>query len=193
MEDRERRRITLVAATEDRDRAGDIIRIEGMSVDEFLKNPVVLAGHGMFGDVPVVGKAVSLTKEQGKLLCTVEFLPPGVSELADKVFNIVTFLGKAAASVGIIVKEFAPLPDRGIEITKSELLEISVVPVPANPNAVASLKAAGDGNDRDAVLARTLELATELVSELAALVTALSDRLPPEKGQKPGTIRIRRA
>lgn len=185
------RRISVIAATEDRDRVGDIVRISGIDVDNFLRNPVILAGHGAQGDVPVIGKAVDLRKDGGRLLCTVEFLPPGVNELADKVFNVVRFLGSAAASVGLIVKDFKPLPDRGIEITASELLEISIVPVPANPEAVAALKAAGEA-DHQAIV-RTLELAQELVQELAALVTALYEKSAVAERKKRGSIIIRRA
>lgn len=188
------RRISVVAATEDRDRAGDIIRIEGIEVDGFLRNPVILAGHGSTADVPVIGKAVELKKEPGRLLCTVEFLPEGVSPLADRIFNIVKFVGAAAASVGLIVKEWKPLPDVGIEIVRSELLEISIVPVPANGNAVMAIKEAAQGDNQ---LTAALDLANELVQELAALVTALAEKLPKTEGEKEKpkgvTIKIRRA
>lgn len=185
------RRISVVAATEDRDRAGDIIRIDGIDLDGYLRNPVVLAGHGSTSDVPIIGKAVGLRKDSGKLLADIEFLPEGMSPLADRIYNVVRFVGAAAASVGLIVKEWRPLPESGIEITRSELLEISIVPVPANGGAVTALKQAGEENP----LTAALELANELVQELAALVTALSERLPKGEQQKPKglTIRVRRA
>lgn len=190
--DQEARRVSIVAATEDRDRAGDIIRIDGIDITNYLKNPVVLAGHGAIEGFPVIGKAVSVVKDGSRLLATVEFLPPGVNDLADRVFSVMKFLGTAAASVGILVREWKPLHDHGIEITRSELLEISLVPVPANQNALASVKGTGAANN-DEVVARSLELANELVQELAALVTSLIDRLPPETGRKGAVVKIRRA
>lgn len=190
--DQEARRISIVAATEDRDRAGDIIRIAGMDISNYLRNPVVLAGHGAIEGFPVIGKAVSVTKEDGRLLASVEFLPPGVNDLADRMFSVVRFLGTAAASVGILIREWKPLPDQGIEITGSELLEISLVPVPANQNALASIKGVDTPTGEEAV-ARNLELANELVQELAVLVASLVEKLPPETGRKGAVVRIRRA
>ncbi|MEM4167757.1 MAG: hypothetical protein QXW98_04880 [Candidatus Caldarchaeum sp.] len=189
--DPEMRRITIVAATEDRDRAGDIIRMEGLEIDNYLKNPVVLAGHGTMGDLPIIGKALSVTKQAGKLIADIEFLPPGVNQIADRLFSIIKFVGTAAASVGILIKEWNPLPDNGIEIIKSELLEISLVPVPANQHALTTVKEE-DIQHSEAIL-RSLNLAQELVQELAALVSTLIDKLPSAEGRKTIGIRIRRA
>jgi phage head maturation protease len=142
----ETRSIRFVASDESVDRYGDIIRADGWKLENFRKNAVLLFGHnsrelpiGKVSDVGVVGK---------QLEATAEFMPEGMNDFADAVWRAVGAGFLNAVSVG-----FLPLsepnyifaaddPDHkgwptGYEFVDQELLELSVVPVPANPQALA--------------------------------------------------------
>lgn len=187
-EDEGRRVVTVVASTNEEDRQGDVIHPEGINFQAYMKNPVVLARHGFTSDYPVIGKTNKLWTVPGKLMAELEFLPPGTSKLADSIWQVAKFLGTVAVSVGLVPKRYSQrVPSTGgfgLEITESELVELSVVPVPANGSAVGMVRReAGDQLQQVAQLTAQLELAQELVAELAALVTALSDS--KEKGLHP--------
>lgn len=133
------RPMLFVASTEEEDRYGDLISVEGWELDNFRKNPVFLFAHqhnvAPIGLVPKVWKSA----EEKALLATVRW---------DNDDPLAAFLkGKyqrgfmRAVSVGFRPIEFddsqAPgAKSRGIHFKKHELLEISAVPIPANPRAL---------------------------------------------------------
>lgn len=124
------------------DRHGTQFDIEGISLDNYRNNPVVLWNHGggLFGGgvtVPI-GKTVNIQKRGDSLFAEVEF-DKGDQFAADierKVRN--GFLN--AASVGFIPRSIERGDEKGDPdvIEESELLEWSVVPVPSNPEALVS-------------------------------------------------------
>jgi len=144
------RTITFVSSTEAPDRYGDVLRVNGWQTKNYMKNPVFLWGHRS-GDPPI-GKCVELhteTSPKPALVQTVEFADAKTYPFADTIFQL--YKGKYLHSVSV---GFRPL-DRpemikddtgnvtGFEFTNMELLELSAVPLPANPEAVA--RAIGDG------------------------------------------------
>jgi HK97 family phage prohead protease len=146
--DEAKRTITFVASTETIDRYGDRIKIAGMNLDAYKKNPVVLWAHRA-GELPV-GKSVEVHKESSPapvLVHTVQFAD---HPFAQQVHDL--YKGKFLNSVSV---GFRPTeqPTRildeqgtwkgGYEFGGSELLEISCVPLPANPEAVARALDAG--------------------------------------------------
>jgi uncharacterized protein len=140
------RRFRIVASDESVDRYGDIIRAAGWQLDNFRKNPVLLYGH-QSRNLPV-GKVDPIGIEGTRLIAHGEFVPEGVDPFADSVAAMFKGGFLNASSVG-----FMPLkkpnaiwaaddPEHekwptGYEYTSHELLELSIVPVPANPNALA--------------------------------------------------------
>jgi HK97 family phage prohead protease len=144
------REITFIASTERVDRYGDIIRVNGWQTKEYMKNPVVLWSHKST-DLPI-GKTVNLTTEtnpQPALVQTVQFADAATYAFADTVYNLYRNGFLKSVSVG-----FRPLvpptpimdPDgdfSGYEFNGTELLELSCVPLPANPDAVARAVEAG--------------------------------------------------
>lgn len=126
---------TFVISDESTDRQGEIIKQDGWDFKNYLANPVVLFGHDSY-DLPI-GKTIDISVENGKTLATIQF----AADIYDKaaiVFNMVKAGILNTVSVGFINHE-----NEGENLTKNELLEISVVPVPANPNAI--VLAAKDG------------------------------------------------
>ena len=140
------RSIRFVASDESVDRYGDIIRADGWKLENFRKNAVLLFGHNS-RDLPI-GKVTDVGVVGKQLEATAEFMPEGMNDFADAVWHAVEAGFLNAVSVG-----FLPLsepnyifaaddPDHkgwptGYEFVDQELLELSVVPVPANPQALA--------------------------------------------------------
>ncbi len=125
-----------IASTSVVDRAGDIISQEGWELDNFKKNPQFLWGHNMRDYRPPIGRVEKIWFEGDKLMFKPKFdmKDPFAAELFRKVKE--GFLN--AFSVG-----FNPLEIEGNTFTKSELLEISLVAVPANQEALVVLRDGG--------------------------------------------------
>jgi HK97 family phage prohead protease len=142
--DEAKREITIIASDETPDRYGDIVRVDGWKLANYKKNPVLLFAHN--SSEPPIGTAK--VEVQGKrLMATAQFLAEGVYDFADTIWRIVRAGALRAASVG-----FLPLEDpifirdeknqsiTGFEYVSQELLELSIVPVPANPAALVQAK-----------------------------------------------------
>ncbi len=127
-----------VASSEDKDRDGDVIKVDGWELKNFKKNPVLLWSHRQ--DFPI-GKVLDIWKEGKKLMFKAKMYLK--DEMGMKVYNFLKDGMLNTVSVGFMPKEF----DDG-KFTKQELFELSVVPVPSNPEAmVTAVKEFGLGFD----------------------------------------------
>lgn len=150
------RTISFVASDETVDRYGDIIRADGWDLTAYKKNPVLLFGHN--SREPPIG-TTDVRIDGKRLMAEATFLPEGVSAFADEIWRIVDAGALRAMSVGFLPTE-TPLPIwkdddeetgiiTGFEFVGQELLENSIVPVPANPAALAVARSvASDGTIR---------------------------------------------
>lgn len=137
------RRIKFVISTGDVDRDNDTINADGWDLSNYRKNPVVLFAHS-HTDLPI-GKCVELGFENGKLVATAEFATAEENPLADQVYRLLLGGYLNATSVGfraIAAKE--NVERGGVDFTRQELLEFSVVPVPANQHALIAASFGGD-------------------------------------------------
>ena len=122
------------------DREGDSVDPEGWDLENFKMNPQLLWGHNVREYRAPIGKVERIWFEGEGNRKRLMFQPKFdlkdtfAAELYRKVKD--GFLN--AFSVG-----FIPLERNGSTITKSELLEISLVAVPANPRARVVLREAG--------------------------------------------------
>jgi len=130
-----------IASTEDEDRDKDIIRQEGWDLKNFKKNPMIPWGHNYFG-VPIARSLRTWVDHDTKSLL---FKPQfdADDEQSMKIFNKYKNGFLTSFSVGFrgIKFEYRDEDDRwwgGIEFLEQELLEISGVTIPANPNARTS-------------------------------------------------------
>ena len=140
--DDERQVFSFVASTSSPDRYGDIVG-QNWDLSKFRNNPVILLNHNA-NQLPIGRGEVDVI--DGKLMVDVEFDmgDPMAAEVARKVRE--GFIG--AVSVGFNPIESTPrsmLPKdspyygkRGQYFESAELLEISVVTIPANGEAVAA-------------------------------------------------------
>jgi HK97 family phage prohead protease len=145
-----KRGMTFVASDESVDRYGDIIRASGWDLANFQRNPVLLFGHDS-RSVPI-GRVPDIRVEGTRLVADVEFRPEGDSEAADDVYSALQGGFLSAVSVGFLPTKAPNMiwaaddPKHeewptGYEFVGQELLELSVVPVPANPQALALARA----------------------------------------------------
>jgi HK97 family phage prohead protease len=157
----------FVLSDETPDRIGDIVMTDGWDLTNFSRNPVALGFHrsdfviGKWNNVRVEGKVL-----RGQL----ELAAEGTSDRIDEVRRLIGAGVIKAVSVGFRPIEAELLNEKdpwgGSRFKKQELVECSIVSVPANPNALAVAKSlnisaatcalvfAEQGNERSAVTRR---------------------------------------
>lgn len=137
------RSIKFIITTGSPDREQDVIDPDGWDVAGFLKNPVVLFAHD-YDSLPIA-KATAIEQQGDKLIATAEFAPAELNPMAEQVFQMLKAGFLKGASVGFRPLDFNYNEERGgVDFVSQELLEFSIVPVPANAQALmaAGLKGA---------------------------------------------------
>jgi len=133
---------TFAISTGSVDRERDTLAVEGWDLASYRRNPVVLWAHDYSG-LPV-GRAESVLARSGQLIARMEFVPGEVHPFAETVRQLVDGGFLKATSVGFRPLEWVFNEERmGFDFKKQELLEFSIVPVPANPEALVEAKRAG--------------------------------------------------
>jgi HK97 family phage prohead protease len=126
---------TFVVSTPEVDRYGTIIVPSGIDYTAYLNNPIVLAQHDS-DDWPI-GKCLGFAMNGENLEATLQF--HRITDEACEVADLVAAGYVRAVSVGIIPIESEEQTIDGKRITvytKSELVEFSVVSIPANREAL---------------------------------------------------------
>lgn len=144
----ESRTLTFTISSPAVDRMGDTIAIAGWKLDNYRKNPVVLWGHDST-DFPVA-KSSKIWIEGDKLKSEAEFIPasnPATGQHAEGILQLYKGGFLNATSVGFQPLKYAFTDDPkrrfGIDFLEQELLEYSLVTVPANAEALIEGRAAG--------------------------------------------------
>ena len=194
------RTLRFIGTTAVRDRMGDEIPLSGWDFKAYRKNPVVLWAHDY--STPPVGKVTKIAREDlgdGKKgwVFDVKFAKGEKQRLAEQVYDLCQQGMLNAVSVGFkslaskwieesedekeARKKETPDNHPGKVFSKKELLELSLVPVPANPEAlmVARKKGMELPKELNAVLdSIALERASEALAttrEIKAQLAAMSD------------------
>ena len=143
MEGTDDRVLRFVISSASVDRDDDTLSVDGWDVSNYLKNPVVLFGHD--GRSPPVAKANNVFFENDLFKSDAQFMPKDMYEFSDMLYKM--YLGgyMRATSVGFNPTEWtwSEARDYGIDFKKQELLEYSLVPVPANPDAIMEARKSG--------------------------------------------------
>jgi len=123
------------------DRYGDSIVASGWDLKSFETNPIALFGHSH--DFPI-GRWSNLRIEGGKLIGKLNLAARGTSARIDELISLVEQGILRAVSVGFLPKKSEPIdknkPYGAQRYLEQELLETSLVSVPANPAAIALAK-----------------------------------------------------
>lgn len=135
---------TFVLNEESADRMGDVIEVAGWDLAQFKKNPIALWQHnhekpiGTWHNVRVEGK---------RLIGALKLAGTNLAKMAQQLIDEGVL---KAVSVGFIPKEHEPIDEKdpygGWRIKAAELLEVSLVSVPAHPKALLLSKRLGLSN-----------------------------------------------
>ena len=126
------RRFRVVASTEDSDRAWEIIKANWRDYKNFMKNPVIIANH-VYKIENIVGKATSIYVMDNQLI--IEWVFSESNPLWKLLADLYDEGMVKTVSVWFIPKSRDESNKR--IITSAELLELSFVAVPCNPNALS--------------------------------------------------------
>jgi HK97 family phage prohead protease len=131
--------IRLTISTSAVDRAGDVVNPAGLDVKPFLANPVCQWSHD-YGKPPI-GRALSITKTNSGVDAVIEFTSEDLNPFGDSCYRMIKAGFLRGCSIGFMPIKFSytddPARPGGINFDQSELLEISICPVPANAGALA--------------------------------------------------------
>lgn len=147
IENLDRRRLKFVISTADVDRHKDRIMLNAWdNLDDYMKNPVVLWAHD--DSHPPIAKCIDIIKDKKALYGVAEFVDrdmPVIGEFADMVLRMCQKGFMQATSVGFMPLSYEETNDEtrgagtempGYDFHRADLMEFSVVPVPANPKAL---------------------------------------------------------
>jgi HK97 family phage prohead protease/HK97 family phage major capsid protein len=133
--------LEFILSDESIDRMGDTIASDGWDIESFNKNPIALFNHNP--SFPI-GKWSDLRVENKGLRGKLQLAPKGTSDRIDEIRKLIDAGILKAVSVGFRDLESEPIdkknPFSGYRFIRQELIETSLVSVPANPNALAIAK-----------------------------------------------------
>jgi HK97 family phage prohead protease len=177
--DEENRIIPFVASAYTVDRDGDLIDIESMNIDEFLRNPVVNYAHDIHShSATPIGKGVKIERTKKFLKIWVQFVPPEIDPFAEKIYQLVKNKFLNAVSIGFIPDYSNVINPDSMAIggktvsrlyNNVELYELSVVCVGSNRDALRIDKGLLMNKDNSG----QLEIGT-LIKRIEALETKLN-------------------
>jgi HK97 family phage prohead protease len=162
----------FLASTNAVDRQGDSVDQSGWELKNFMNNPVFLWAH-RYDELPL-GKATMISVTANGLEAEMVFADEEGNPKAQQVKKLVDDGILNAVSVGFIPKE-----RNGNIITRAELLEISIVPVPANQEALALAYKDMDlavKKDIEDVLATEVEVKAEPIVEKSGRILSKENR-----------------
>jgi hypothetical protein len=207
----EERSVEVVASTTSIDAHGDILE-QDWRLDRYKKNPVVLWHHNRFESGPwsmgegirpedllPIGHAENVRVENGDLCAKLLFGSAEYNQMSERVF-----LGFKEGHIRAVSVGFRPgkITEEKVDggtlyrLSQNDLYEISAVPIPSNPDAVAKHIAfershlgrmAAETNEETPTMAMTneekaaLEAAQAEARTTKARVTALESELAAEK------------
>ena len=130
-------RVTIAA--NERVRQPPELDFDGLSTENYTRNPVVMWAHDVLGRSPSgglpIGRTLRLHKQRGgKLIVDFEFLSD--DPFAGRVRNAWDRGFLRAASISWLPLAGGPTRDGQWRDERSDLLEWSIVPVPADPDAL---------------------------------------------------------
>jgi HK97 family phage prohead protease len=138
----ESRIVTGVASSQNMDRDDDVIPMEAWNLADV--NRAIARGMPMFFShmqrgLPI-GKVTKVWKdvEAGVLRFRGALMPEGMFVLADQVWSMMKGGFLNAVSIGFISRDYEWIEGAGRKFKSLELLEISVVPIPANRDALVT-------------------------------------------------------
>lgn len=145
----------FILSDESEDRMGDIIMSDGWHLTNFKNNPIALFNHNPNF---VIGTWTNPRIEGKTLRAKLVLAPKGTSRRIDEIRALLDAKILRATSVGFRPLDYEPLdkknPFSSSRFKSQELVETSVVSVPANPNALAVAKSLVSSETFDMIFAK---------------------------------------
>src|SRR6266478_3435093 len=131
--------LDFISSDETLDRYNEIISASGWKLENYNRNPIFQNAH-QYGDIIfTIGKALSTEVSSGKLIQRIQFACDA-NPIAKIAYGLYRGKFLSAVSVGFVPVRW----ENGTDTTpyrrkyvEQELLEVSAVGIPANPNALA--------------------------------------------------------
>lgn len=168
------RSFTFVFSDGSVDRYGDTIDVRGWVWDKSGAGTVALFGHDSSDVKNVIGRAHNIRIQGNDFVGDIKFATAEENPHAEIVYQMVKGGYINSVSVGFQPLEWQQTKDKsrpgGIDFKKQELLEISVVPIPANKNAIQLARAAGIDVDRLGLTEQSVEIVADNVKRRSALL-----------------------
>lgn len=184
----EERILDFVISDDGEDRDGDTIAVDGWDFKNYQKNPVVLFAHDYWS--PAVARGEPRV-EDGKVKSKTVFASPDQYAFAETLYQLYKGGFMKATSVGFMPKRWEEREKWAYDFKEQELLEYSLVPVPANPRAV--LEAAQKGIEVQPLV----NWADEVYRTIGKDPLGLRDDWPKTKGStsevEAGLLRVERS
>lgn len=183
--DTEKRIATFIASTPAIDSYGESIDQNGWDLKRFLAHPVIPFGHDYWA-LPV-GKAIRVEVVNGNLEVDIQFASAEANPVAENVWQCIVGEVPLAVSVGFMPKEWY-YEENGTGgqrrvYTEQELLEVSIVTIPSNPEALQ--KAISEGlRSTKKERRENANAALELMTRIFAIKM---DEPEPEPEEEPET------
>ena len=144
--------LIAIGSSEIVDRDGDIVKVDGIDLKYYKKNPLIPWAHDYHQ--PPIGRAEKIRVEDGKLTFKAVFATEANPQ-AKIIYDLYKGNFLNSFSIGFLAQEWTDETRKdgksGRNYTKTQLLEISACSVPSNPEAL--------------VIARGLGLDTSLIEQ----------------------------
>jgi HK97 family phage prohead protease len=171
------RQITFCFSDDSVDRMGEVVDQASWDVKNYMNNPIILWGHNSDEPENVLGQGVSLDlNKDGKSFITAQFDDAETNPRADMVFRQLIRRTLRCVSAGFI-NGSEEKQDGTPFLKDNELLEVSIVPIPANPNAIALALKDGSISTKDANW-----LIKSMRDEAAYVEKQMNKELNPKEG-----------
>lgn len=143
------RQITFCFSDDKEDRMGEIVDQGSWDTKNYELNPIILFGHDSSQPENVLGQGVALQLNQGgKSYITAQFDEAEINPKADMVFRQLIKRTLRCVSAGFVNHSSEIVNDIPV-LKDNELLEVSIVPIPANPRALALQMREGSISHKD--------------------------------------------
>lgn len=160
------RQITFCFSDDGEDRMGEIVDQATWDTKNYMNNPLILWGHDPSNPENVLGQGVKLDLNNGgKSYITAQFDEVEINPRADMVFRQLVKRTLRCVSAGFINHTFEHEDDTPV-LKDNELLEVSIVPIPANPRAIALALDEGSISQKDAKwLLKSMKAESEFIEK----------------------------
>lgn len=184
--DEEKRQATFCFSDGEKDRQGERVDQASWQVENYKANPLILWGHDPSKPDNVLGQGVELDIDNnGKSYVTAQFDDYETNPNADRVFRQIVKRTLRTVSAGFITHTEEYEDDVPV-LKDNELLEISIVPIPANPRAVMLALKSGEIDPKTAEwMAESMRAEADLVEAQIKSQSTTKEKstMTPEQAQ----------